>query len=259
MPATVGIMVTRCRYYRLADDFLVADTQFLSLDTTALAQFGVDDPSLIIGTHMSDWQDSAWRQMGHQRYLQRKLGQPVSKDYVVEIKHPDGRRVYQRREFAGWMHGKDPDEDMYLTYIEAVREVPHGPIIRALDPEEKKLARRYNGDCTVADLRRMANDPSQLPLALRETFPHIIRECKELSSGYFAGKHPSPLDLALSDDVAVCWREATTQKGHMVRRVRPRFGCERCGWRWFGTIRDKAECPAAACGKHFREYRKQKK
>ena len=243
-------MVTRCRYYRLTADFLVADTQILSLDHAAWKQFGVDDPRHIIGTHMSDWQDPAWRQMGHQRYLFRKLGQCVGKDYVVEIKHPDDRRVYQRREFGGWMAGPVPGEDIYLTYVEEVREVDHGPTLRVLHPEETKAARRYNGDCTVADLRRMADNPEQLPLALRETFPHIIRQGDALSRGHFAGKYPTTLDFLLSDDSSVCWYGASQTS----TLVRSRFVCDRCGWVWYGRAIRQAECPA--CGKHFREYRK---
>lgn len=249
MPASLGIMVTRCRYYQIGP-LRVADTQFLSLDKHAYRQFGVDDPRLIVGTHMSDWQDAAWRQMGHDRYRDRKMGRPVTKDYVVELTHPDGTTAYQRREFGGWMAGPDPGEDIYLTYVEEVREVAHGPILRVRDPEEQRAARHYNGDCTVADLRRMASDPQQLPLALRETFPHIIREGDALSRGHFVGKYPTTLDFLLSDDSSVCWYGAS----QTTSLVRSRFVCDRCGWIWFGRARRQAECPA--CGKHFREYRK---
>ena len=154
------------------------------------------------------------------------------------------------------MAGIERGEDIYLTYVEEVREVDHGPTIRAiLDPDEQQLARQYNGDCTVNDLRH-ASDNSALPLALRETFAYIMAECDTLSSGHFAGKHATPLDLALSDDVAVCWY-GTRKTPKMGNMVRPRFVCDRCGWVWYGTTNRRADC--TACGKHYREERKPRK
>ena len=245
MPA---IMVTRCRYFQLGP-LRIADTQILSICPKGAQQFGYENPRALAGRYMSDLQSKAWRDAGHRRYLARKLGQPVTKDYVVMIQRPDGEEVGQVREFGGWLCGPQPGEDMYLTYLEQTRHVDHPPAFRALSPAEAKVARHYNGDCTVAELRRMASDPQHLPLALRGTFPHIIRECVELSSGLFAGKYASPLDLALSDDVAVCWHERPQRTKTLVR---PRFVCDRCGWVWFGRVKRQGEC--SGCGKHFRRW-----
>ena len=242
MPA---IMVTRCRYYRIGSLF-VADTQILSIDQAGAKHFA-RPPRELVGMHMSDLQSQAWREAGHRRYLDRKLGKPLSKDYVVMVQRPDGEEIPQRREFGGFMMGKEKGEDVYLTYLEHVMHCDAPPTLQALSPAEQRLARAYNGDCTVAELRRRLATKN-LPLALLESFQHIIRECEELSSGYFAGKYTTPLDLALSDDVAVCW------DGKQGPKIRPRFPCDRCGWVWYGRAKQRAEC--TACGQWYRDYRK---
>lgn len=250
MPANLGIMVTRCRYFNLAG-LRVADTQILSCNLDAANQFR-RRPEQLAGMFMSDLQSHDWRAAGHQRYLDRKLGRAVTQDYAVMIQTPDGESVGQRREFGGWLHSNVSGEDMYLTYLEEIKEVDHGPTIRSLTPEERILARQYNGDCTVADLRVMP--AYTMPLALRESFPHIIRECEDLSSALFAGKYFSPLDLALSDDTAVCWYGKAAAQTTPV--VRSRFVCEHCGWIWYGRAKRKVQCTAAGCRKVFYDARR---
>lgn len=240
MPASLGIMVTRCRYFSIGS-LRVADTQILSIDAAGARQFGMDDPRQLVGRYMSDLQSKAWREMGHQRYLDRKLGRTVSRDYAVMIRTPTGDRG-QRREFGGWLAGKHAGEDMYLTYLEDVAEIDHDPTIRVLSPAERKLARHYNGDCTVAELRNLVNHASTLDVL--ETFQHIIRECNELSSTVFAGQYHSGLDLALSDEVSYSLAPQTDTQTSLVRF---RQRCERCGFVWFGRRTKHRQCPAKGC------------
>lgn len=251
MPA---MMVTRCRYYQVGP-LRICDTQILSIDQAGARQFGYEHPRALVGMHMSDLQSPAWREAGHRRYLDRKLGKPLGPDYVVMIQRPDGEEIAQRREFGGFMCGKERGEDIYLTYLEHVTHCEEPPSLRALNPAEMRMATHYSGDGTVAALRSMLEHPSTIPLALQDTVLHIIKECVELSSGLFAGKYHTWLDLALSDDVAVSWYGRSRERD-ATSLVRARFACDWCGFVWYGRSKQRAQCPATGCRRVYRGYRR---
>ena len=225
---------------------LIGDTKIIASNARAPALFGFDTVDEFVGQHMSDLQSPEWREAGHQRYLDRKLGRRVSKRYAVVVRHPDGAEVGQTREFRGFYAGEDGRE-MYGVIVRPTREVDHCPV-RELEESEQRLANQINGDLTMAEARMLLNSVSDLDGL--ETFQHIISQCDVLSSGVFAGKYQHPLDLYVSNDVTVAW-EHFGEKAQAAPMVRPRFRCDRCGWAWYGRTARRGQCTYPGCKKSY--------
>ena len=228
----------------------IGDIKIAACNAAAPALFGFTTPAELVGHHMSYLQPPEWRIAGHQRYMDRKQGRKVSDRYAVVVRHPDGALAGQTREFGGFYLGEHGQE-LYEVIAHPVREVSHCPI-RTLERGEQELCRELNGDWTMAEVQQLLDDQTSNLDGL-EIFQDIIRQCDVLSSGPFAGKYRSPLDLAVSKDVAVSWRTFGKKSKQTPVVVRGLFRCEQCGWQWYGSAgkAHKAQCTAPGCRKNY--------
>lgn len=227
----------------------IGDIKIVACNARAPALFGLNTPDELVGQYMSYLQPHEWRVAGHQRYMDRKLGRKVGRRYAVAVQHPDGTLAGQTREFTGFFHGENGAE-LYEVIARQAREVDHCPI-RELEEKEQELCRTLNGDWTMAKAQQLLDDPDST-LDGMETFHDIIRQCHVLSSGVFAGKYRSALDLAVSNykDVAIAWR-TFGKKAQIPVVVRARYTCDRCGWQWYGRAARRAQCTAPGCRKNY--------